>query len=102
MVDRKESVEAGRSGVEEGVRDRERVESEPRAENRTMVRRSVRGQSSEGRILFLMLGRLRTDLVGLAGDPKVNIIINNDYVSLTWQEIQKGKECGSLPGLGFK
>jgi hypothetical protein len=54
MVDRKESVEAGRSGVEEGVWDRERVESEPRAENRTMMRRSVRGQSSEGRILFLM------------------------------------------------
>lgn len=54
MADRKESAEAGHSREEEGVWDRERAESESGAENWTMVRKSVRDQSSEGRILFLM------------------------------------------------
>jgi hypothetical protein len=58
MAERYESAVDERSEVEEGVRDRERVESDSRAENWTMVRGSVRVSPRVGDS-FLMSGQLQ-------------------------------------------
>jgi len=58
MAERYESAVDGCSEAEEGVRDRERVESESGAENWTMVRGSVRVSPRVGDS-FLMSGQLQ-------------------------------------------